>query len=110
MQYLNFFPFNRMKRIKSLIDHVILLAEKKFYHNNLKTVHYLLLMNNYPPQFITKHINKRILEIRSRNNNKHDINKITELGKCIISILYYVLTGRMSYKYNGFPALAASVI
>ena len=26
-------------------------------------------MNNYPPQFITKHINKRTVEIRKRNNN-----------------------------------------
>ena len=46
-------------------------------------------MNNYPPQFITKHINERILEIRSRNNNTLDINKVTELNKSVISFPYY---------------------
>ena len=46
-------------------------------------------MNNYPRQFITKHINKRILEIRNRNNNKLDINKITQLNKSVISFSYY---------------------
>ena len=43
---------------KELIDYAILLADKKCHHNNFKTVHGLLQM--YPPQFITKQINKRI--------------------------------------------------
>ena len=40
-------------------------------------------------QFITKHINKIILEIRNRNNNKLDINKITQLNKSVISFPHY---------------------
>ena len=46
-------------------------------------------MNNYPPQFITKHINKRISEIRNRNNDKLNVNKVTELNKSVISFPYY---------------------
>ena len=81
--------YQKVAVIKSLTDYAILLADKKFHHNNLKTVHDLLLMNNFPPQFITKHINKRILEIRNRNNNKLDINKVTGLNKSVISFPYY---------------------
>ena len=72
-----------------MTDYAILLADNKFYHNNFKTLHDLLLMNNYPRQFITKHINKRILEIRNRNNNKLDIDKVTELNKSVISFPHY---------------------
>ena len=52
--------YQKVEVIKSLTDYAILLADKKFHHNNLKTVHDLLLINNFSPQFITKHINKRI--------------------------------------------------
>ena len=90
MNYLSKNPIHqKVAVIKSLTDYAILLTDKKFHHNNLKTVHGLLLMNNYPPQFITKHINKRILEMCSRNNNKLDINKVTELNKDVISFPYH---------------------
>ena len=72
-----------------MTDYAILLADKKCHHNNLKTAHHSLLLNKYPPQFITKHINKRSLEIRNRNNNKLNINKVIELNKGVISFLYY---------------------
>ena len=71
-EYLNYLSKNpiyeKVSVIKSLTDYAILLADKKFYHNNFKTVHDLLLMNNFPLQFITTHINQIILEIRSRNS------------------------------------------
>ena len=90
MNYLSKNPIHqKVAVIKSLTDYAILLVDKKFHHNNLKTVHDSLLINNYSPQFITKHINKIILEIRSRNNNKLDINKVTELNKGFISFPYY---------------------
>ena len=72
-----------------MTDYAILLADKKFHHNNLKIVHDLLLVNNILPQFITKHINEKILEIRNRNNNKLDIKKVTELNKSVISFPNY---------------------
>ena len=91
--YLNYLRKNpiyqKVAVTMTLTDYPILLVDNKFYHNNFKTLHDLLLMNNYPRQFITKHINKRILEIRNRNNNKLDINKITQLNKSVISFSYY---------------------
>ena len=48
-----------------------------------------MLLNYYAPQFITKHINKRFLEIRNRNNSKLDMNKVTEFNKSVISFPYY---------------------
>ena len=92
-RYLNYHSkipiYQKVTVIKSLTDYAILLADTKFHHNNLKTAHDSLLLNKYPPQFITKDINKRSLEIRNRNNNKLDINKVTELIKSVVSFLYY---------------------
>ena len=64
-RYLSFLSKNPVQQkvsvIKSLTDCTILLTDQKLNHDISKMVYELLLINNYPSQFITKHTNRRIV-------------------------------------------------
>ena len=88
--------------IKNLVDQAILLSDKSFYQNNLKTVFDLLFLNNFPSEIIKKHINNRIHEIHMKKNNL--ISKVIDdnsqlLQKPIITFPYY---GNISEKIKTF--------
>ena len=59
-----------------MVDQAILLSDKRFHRDNLRTVIDLLFMNNFPSEIIKKHINNRIHEIHMKKNNK--ISKIID--------------------------------
>ena len=67
-RYLNYFsnyPFQQKIAInKNFVDTAILLPHEKFHEENLETFKNLLMLNNYPKNFINKHINNRIFQLK----------------------------------------------
>ena len=46
----------------SLSDYAILLSDQKYHQHHFKKVYELLVRNNYPSEFITKHIYRKRLQ------------------------------------------------
>ena len=84
-RFLNYFSNHPLQHkigiIKNLVDSAILLAGKSFRNENLDIIKNYLELNNYPKNIITKHINKRIIELNI------DIEK--KVKDKIITIPYY---------------------
>lgn len=70
---LNFFsahPFqNKIAIIKNLVDRAICLSHESFHTQNLNIIRKILFLNHYPKQLIEKHIQIRIAQIKSKENN-----------------------------------------
>ena len=84
-----------------MVDQAILLSDKRFHQDNLRTVFDLLSLNNFPSEIINKHINNRIHEINVKKNNL--ISKVIDdnsqlFQKPIISFPYY---GNISENIKG---------
>ena len=80
-RYLNFdshHPVSMKKAIiYNLVDKAILLSNSRFHSKNLNYIQDSLLKNNFPIQFIKKHIKKRIFKIKQdtlNNNNNNNTN------------------------------------
>ena len=68
----------------------ILLADKSFHKENLDIIMNYLELNNYPKNIITKHINKRIIELSERiTKPKQNIDIEKKEKEKIITIPYY---------------------
>ena len=71
-RFINYFSNHPLQHkigiIKNLVDSAILLAEKSFHNENLDIIKNYSELNNYPKiwTIITKHINKRIIELNER--------------------------------------------
>ena len=79
LNYLSDHPYqHKIGIIKSLTDKAVKLSHKKFHAQNLKYVNEILLLNNYPQFFITKHMNQRINEIDCKNKNNNVSNNSDE--------------------------------
>ena len=70
----------------------------KILTKNLEIIKNLLRLNNYPKNFINKHINNRISQLKNKDTNLYFIpkNKEREIDyRRVVSILYY---GNLSNK------------
>ena len=67
--------------IYNLIDRAIKLSDKKFHSDNIKLCKNLLLLNNYPINFINKYANKRLHIINQIRNNSDNNNNIDSNNK-----------------------------
>ena len=73
-----------------MVDSAILLANNSFHNENLNIIKNYLELNNYPKNIITKHINKRIIELNERiKKPKQNINIAKKEKEKIITIPYY---------------------
>ena len=64
--------------IYNLVDRAIGLSDKRFHHNNLKIIKNILNENNYPKDFMTKFINKRLYKFKNQlidNTHQSNCNK-----------------------------------
>lgn len=52
-----------------MVDHAVLLSDKRFHKDNIKLIKTILLNNCFPLQLINKHIKKRLIDL---NNKKYD--------------------------------------
>lgn len=74
-RYINFHSYTATKYkrsiITNLVDHAIILSDTKFHEQNIKYIIDILLINDYPLNFITKNIHKRLnyLKIKNRNDS-----------------------------------------
>ena len=56
LKYFSHHPFHRkIAIIKNLVDTAILLSHEKFHAENSEIIKNLLMLNNYPKEFINKH-------------------------------------------------------
>lgn len=67
-RYINHFsshPINyKISVINNLVDRGIKLADSCFHESNLECIEITLLQNDYPLEFIKKHVNKRLHSIK----------------------------------------------
>ncbi|XP_071573819.1 uncharacterized protein [Temnothorax nylanderi] len=89
-RYTNFYSNHPLKyklnTITSLVDRAILLSDKRFHSNNIKTVKDILNNNNFPKQIIKKHILKRLHLLKTRDtphNISTDGKTDFDLRKCM---------------------------
>ena len=92
--FLYIYHIKKIGIIKNLVDSAILLSDNKFHYDNLNTVSKLISFNNFPIQFIDKHIKKRLKEIHLKlKNNIKNFKKSLENSSNnrapIVSIPYY---------------------
>ena len=70
-RYLNFLSHHPTPQKKAiiygLVDKCIFLSDPNFHRKNLELIKQFLLSNNYPLQFINKHIKKRLFHLKSNN-------------------------------------------
>lgn len=75
-RYINYYSQTptKYKRsiITNLVDHAILLSNRQFHYQNIKIIKNILLANNYPLNFITKHINNRIYSLKNKTSTNHN--------------------------------------
>lgn len=70
LNYLSDHPIHqKIAIIKNLTDKAINLSHPKFHKENLKFITEILILNNYPKQFIQRHINNRVSYIKSIINS-----------------------------------------
>ena len=78
-RYLNYFSYHPFQQkiaiIKNLVNTAILLSHEKFHKENLEIIKYLLMLNNYPNNFINRHINNRIFQLKNKDKNSDFIPK-----------------------------------
>jgi len=82
-RYINFYsnhPFQyKMNTITNLVDHAILLFDKRFHATNLEIVESILMNNGYPNSVIKKQINKRCKTI--------EYNRMTVINVLTVTII-----------------------
>ena len=113
---------HKISVVTSLVDRAILLSDDRFHNSNLTLIEKILINNNYPIQFIKKHVKKRCNILRMRINNVDDNRTPSRDGdKSINIVLPYIK--KFSEKLNskmkktnikivnrGYNTLANSII
>lgn len=107
--YINFnsnHPLSRKIRIiYHLVDKTFYLSDKQFYRRNLELIRSVLIDNDFPTEFISKHINKRWKHLTDKLNNRNNktVNNKLDYSKTI-SFNYNLSTNRLIQsilqKYN----------
>ena len=69
--------YQKIGIIYHLVDKAYSLSSKKFQLDNINFIKNILYLNDYPPFFVNKYINKRIMYISSNRNDK----KINQINK-----------------------------
>lgn len=92
--------------IFNLIDRATLISSRQFHQKNINFVKHLLLLNEYPPQFVNFYINKRLKSLQHHKNksDKKIINKIyarkNKIGIPFSNPSYYNKNRTIFNKYN----------
>lgn len=86
--------------VYNLVDRAILLSHSSFHNTNLAKLKQILLNNDYPLDFIKKHVKIRLNSIKFRNNNnKNSVNPYSHLYKLIPKIC-------IPFNYSDFAGLS----
>ena len=92
-RYLNFLSHhplaNKKAIIFGLVDKCVFLSDKSFHSQNLMLIKQFLLNNNYPAKFITKHIKKRLIYLKTKNSTPDTQQKNIEKRNKLMVIPYY---------------------
>ena len=88
--------------IKNLVDSATLLSHPSFHEKNLATIKKLLLLNNYPLNFIDYHIDDRISYSLNKINNVPNNN--TDNNKLFLKVVSIPYHGNISFTIRGILA------
>jgi len=88
--------------INNLVDRAVLLSDRKFHCENLKTIKEILSNNNFPDYVINKYIKKRlyVLNNNTENNNNEAINNRKNIDVGAFITLPYI--GKLSDNISRF--------
>ena len=65
--------------ICNLVDRAVKLADKKYHNNNVQFIKQLLVNNQYPAEFIDKHIKIWLQNIYQNHIPIHNVNRIKRI-------------------------------